>query len=176
MAPITNHTYAKTQYLDGKSRNIETDRYGKTFYVDDNGKRVYINLEELRTTSIMDDKWAGVKEDCQKQQLFHEKWRDRWLELAKYASIQFDNGMKNLKSSTADLNLFLSNQGCKYSELRGKAKEIADNYLTDISDARRMKNRGCSDSIFYYRLAGDASYDGAYWACMGAIADKMSQA
>lgn len=176
MAPITNHTYATSQYIDGKTRNIETDRYGKTFYVDDNGNRVYINLEELRTTSIMDDKWAGVKQDCQEQQQFHAKWRDKWLALAGVANEKYKAGMETLKSTTREYTQFLSNKGCKYNELRGSEREEANQYLSDISDARRMKNRGSSDSIFYGRLAVDESCSMTDWTYMEAIADKMSEA
>ena len=84
--------------------------------------------------------------------------------------------MEALKSSTRDYYQFLSDQGCKYHELRGTAKKEADKYLTDISDARRMKNRGCSASIFYGRLAVDESCSMTDWTYMEAIADKMSQA
>ena len=175
MAPITNHTYATSQYIDGKTRNIETDRYGKTFYVDDNGKRIYINLEELRTTSIMNDKWADIKEGCKEQQKFHAKWRDKWLALAGAANEKYKAGMEALKLATRKYTKLLNELGCKYSELRGSEREEANQYLSDISDASRMKNRGSSDSIFYVRLAVDESYNGAYWACMGVIADKMSE-
>ncbi len=175
MAQITE-TFAKTQYIDGKNRKIRSDRYGNTFYMDDNGKRVYINLEELKTSSIMDKKWAGVQESCEKQKEFHATWRDKWLALAGAATEKYKAGMESLKSTTNEYTQFLNKQGCKYSELRGAEKKEADGYLSNMSDARSQRNRGRSDSIFYSRLAVDESYSIQDWNNLQAIASKMSQA
>lgn len=175
MASITE-TFTKTQYIDGKKRTIESDRYGKTFYMDDNGKRVYINLEELKSVSIMDKKWAGVQESCEKQKKFHANWRDKWLALAGSATEKYKAGLETLKSTTNEYTQFLNKQNCKYSELRGAEKKEADGYLSSMSDARSQKNRGCSDSIFYNRLAADESFSIQDWNNLQAIATKMSQA
>lgn len=175
MTSVTNQTYNEHQYIDGKQRSIETDRYGKTFYVDDKGKRVYINLEELRASSIMNTEYAEVYQSCEEQKQFHKGWHDKFLELADLATKEYKAGIEKFQLTTRVYNQFLREQGCEYSELQGAKKEEADNHLTNISNARSQRNRGCSDSIFYGRLANNEANSMQDYSNLQALINKMSQ-
>lgn len=170
LASTNESQQSEFYYINGKNRSIETDRYGKTFYLDDNGKRVYINLQELGISAFIvgkdNKKTSNLTEHPQRLVNYYNNKFTESQERISFLEELGSQIKRKYNKLSSDFNNYLCSLGVKsFDEIENESDRTyaKKTYCNNLSDLSREKTRNSNQYFSECLTAFDYALEKGNW-------------